>query len=212
MNSQLYLKNVSLNRWWSTAVVFGIVCLSVLGATQSVQAATTEAIDFPKDPVSVRVSEIEFVNNGEQVRALTPTTGSSYVVYRDRFVGFQPVRSLMGYYNKKVIIEFTGRTAPGALVSVYLDAPKTRTHATYANELGEWNISIDASQLPAGNYNATMRASLQEQVSDMQIIGTFSVYAQNKLSNMTWIAIIVAGLGVIMTLTILNGVLLLRRS
>lgn len=212
MNSLLYLKNVSLNRRWSTIIVSTIVCTVLLCTTQNVQAATMEVVDFPKESVSVRVSEIESVNNGEQVHALAPTTGSSYIVYRDRFVGFQPVRSLMGYYNKTVIIEFTGRTAPEALVSVYLDAPKTRTHASYANEAGEWNITIDASQLPAGNYNATMRSSVQEQVSDTQIIGTFSVYTQNKLSNMTWIAIIIAGLGVIMTLTVLNGILLLRRS
>ncbi len=97
-------------------------------------------------------------------------------------------------------------------MTLNLDATKSRTHATYANGKGQWQIVIDTTDLPAGNYNATVYASLNDVVSDPQIIGTFAVYTENKLSNMTWIAIILAGLGIIIVLTIVNGVLLFRRD
>lgn len=199
------------SKWFFAVAVIVMACIGFF-CTADVVLAVTSSDSFPKNPVSVRVSEIQAVNDAEKMNTIAPTNDGTYVVYRDRFVGFQPARTLMGYYNKKVVIEFSGQTLPEALVTLSLDAPTVRTHAAYADKTGQWSVSIDASKLPAGNYNATMRASLDDAVSDTQVVGTFAVYTQNKLSNMTWIAIIIAGLGIIMLLTIVNGVMLFRRG
>ena len=204
------LTNTFRSKWLFIASVATLIVFSVLLLVDSV-SATTGSDQFPKNPVSIRVSEIQELNDAEKLNTITPTDDGTYVMYRDRFIGFEPVRTLMGYYNKHIIIEFSGRTAPESLVTLSLDAPTVRTHAAYADETGQWSVSIDASKLPAGNYNATMRASLGEDVSDTQIVGTFAVYTQNKLSNMTWIAIIIGGLGIIIVLTVVNGVILFRR-
>lgn len=179
-------------------------------STESVSEAakTVTAADLnTKTTSSLDVSVYSVVKMGDSTTIdpiLVKEGDSTLVLYRDQYIGFQPITSLLGYYKRSTIVQITGRSQPNAVITLQFDAKSPSTKVTAADAAGAWRIDVNVDELKPGDYSATVKTSVDATVSDTMVVGTFSVGTKRIMSNTTWMIIMVSGSALIAVLLIAN--------
>jgi hypothetical protein len=162
--------------------------------------------------IELRTIEVVEIGGAKKIKEIPSVDGQTTILEREKFIGFDPVESMVGYTKRTTLISFTGKTEPEAVVTLLLDARLPTSKMTTADDLGQWRIDVNVDELPSGQYTATVKTLKDGVTSDTKVIGAFGVTDKSILSNATWMALFTGGLVLIFLLLVVNlGVYLIHR-
>lgn len=199
-----------------TLTILGIILSSIaftLPVAASAEEITTEALNKWNTETIQVIPFVELESeNVKSTRQLRPDEEGNFYISKDTIIGLEASPELIGYEEKKTIIQFSGETEHGATVHILSkqNVEEEILHDAVADDNGKWEVQVEVEELVAGTQQLFVRTEMGDVQSDDFLVASFDISENQTISNTTWMTILTIGGIIILLLVLLNIIVFYR--